>query len=862
MKINLLLLLFTSLLPFASLRAQMTEEELNKLILNSNEQELVVNNSRMLQENFFYFADKIVNKLLEINPKSANYNYRKGFILLEMHTEFEKAIKYLSLASTGLIDKNFDMYSSSEQAAPPDVFYHLGRAYHLNEQYDLAVVNYNTFLEKSTKQSELIPAVKVLIQQCDIAQQQTSSPSRVLIKNMGETINTRYGDYFSRISLDGKTLYFTSRREWENSESKPYRDPMFNNYTEDVYIVNLEENSKTPKRLELSTPQSNEGGVYVSPDERKIYLYKDSIELGDIYLTEFLGDKFNDATSVKINGVNSKAWETNLVISPDEKMVFFTSDRPGGKGKRDIYYSEKKQGSWSQPENLETINTEFDEEAPFVGVDNNVLYFSSNTINSMGGFDVFMTERDVNGNWSTPINLGSPVNSAGDDMYYSSTADGKRAFVSSNRKGGLGEKDIYEMTFPEGKTKNAGLLKGKIVNVNGKKIPESSFITLKCKNCPDWEDVKILPRIEDGEFFGKLEKCREYEIIYFYKENSPSTYKETFKTDCDLAYQEVYKAALLIEQEELITKFYDYDLKGTITSTNLRDKTKKPLENAKIDIYNRQGQKVETLQTNGKGEFSSKITAGLTYGETLDFYAIVSAEVHKTDTFEIKETLKLDTIVNLVFEISTVKNLEELLVLNPIYFDFDNSEIRPDAAIELDKVVSYLTLYPNVKIELGSHTDSRGKANYNQVLSEKRAEASAKYLMKRIPNPNRITYKGYGESKPINDCKGDTIGKVNFKVQFYMSDKSISLNSSLFKGLQAEEYMYDGYYKYTTGNFINDINEANTYKNEIRKLGFSTAFIVAFRDGERINLNKVTKKGACTEAQHQLNRRTEFVIQK
>jgi outer membrane protein OmpA-like peptidoglycan-associated protein/tetratricopeptide (TPR) repeat protein len=755
MKINILLLLSTCFLSISSIWSQMTEEELNQVILEANEQELVIHNSRMLQENFFYYADKISTRLLEINPESANYNYRKGFILLEMHTEFEKAIKYLNKA-TGLIQKNFDMYSSREQAAPPDVFYHLGRAYHLNEEYDKAVVNYNLFLEKTAKQSELIPEAKLRIQQCDVAQRQTAKPINVSIKNMGDKVNTVYGDYSSQVSLDGKSLHITSRREWENGESNAFRDPMFNNYTEDIYLLKLDENNNwyNPKKLDLSKPQINEASVSVSLDERKIYLYKDSSGLGDIFITEYANDQFNGAAPVKINNINTNSWETHLVVSPDGKLLYFVSDRPGGKGRRDIYYMEKKGGKWSAPKNLEAVNTEFDEESPFVGLDNNVLYFSSNNEKSMGGFDVFMTVRDASGNWSPPVNLGYPVNSSGDDVFFTTTADGKKSYVSSLRKGGLGEKDVYEIIYPQPTTKNVAFLNGKIIHSNGKKIPESSFITLRCKNCEEGtDDEQILPRIEDGGFFSKLEKCREYELVYYYKENTPSPYKETFKTDCDLAYQEVYKVVLLIEERELITKLFDYDLNGVVTSNNITDKTKKPLENAVVDIYNRKGQKVETLQTNAQGEFVSKLTTGLTCGEKLDYYAVVSAEVHTTDTFDIKVTLKGDSVIKLAFEISTLKNLEEFLALKPIYFDFDKSDIRPDAAIELDKVVSYLTKYPNVKIELGSHTDSRGKTKYNQGLSEKRAESSAEYIKKRIKNPERITYKGYGESTPVNGCK-------------------------------------------------------------------------------------------------------------
>jgi outer membrane protein OmpA-like peptidoglycan-associated protein/tetratricopeptide (TPR) repeat protein len=758
MKINLLLLLICSFLFHLRSNAQMSTEELNAAILEANEQKLVIHNSRMLQENFFYYADIVANRLLEINPESCNYNYRKGFILLEMHTEFERAIKYLNKA-TSLIDKNFDMYSANEKAAPPDVFYHLGRAYHLNEEYDKAIENYKLFLEKTAKQSELIPEAELRIKQCGIAKQLIATPGKIIVKNLGDKVNTKYGDYSSQVSLDGKSLHITSRRGWENGESDAFRDPMFNNYTEDIYLLKLEgENEWTnPKKLDLSKPQINEASVSISLDERKIYLYKDSTGLGDIFLTEYSNEQFDNATPVKLKDVNSNAWETHLMVSPDGKLLYFVSDRPGGKGRRDIYYMEKLGNSWTEPKNLAAINTDNDEDSPFVGLDNNVLYYSSNSEKSMGGFDVFMTVRDAQGNWSPPVNLGYPINSPGNDIFFTSTADGKQSYLSSLRKGGYGEMDVYEVVFPQKTTKNVAFLNGKIIHANGKKIPESSFVTLRCKNCDDSEDEIILPRINDGGFFSKLEKCKEYELIYYYKENSPSPYRETFKTDCDLAYQEVYKVVLLIEEKELITKLFDYDLDGIVNSNNITEKTIKPLENALVEIYDRKGKKVETLKTNSKGEFISSLANGLNFGDKLDYYAVVSADLHVTDTFDISVVLKGDSVIHLTFEIPTLKNIEDILALNPIYFDFDKSNIRPDAAVELDKVVVYLNKYPNLKIELGSHTDSRGSASYNQSLSQRRAVSSADYLKKRITNPNRVTYKGYGESKLTNGCKDGVI---------------------------------------------------------------------------------------------------------
>jgi len=758
MKIKRLLLIFSSFIVQLQLNAQMTTEELNEAIIEANEQKLVVHNSRMLQENFFYYADIVATKLLEINPESCNYNYRKGFILLEMHTEFERAIKYLTKA-TSLIDKNFDMYSANEKAAPPDAYYHLGRAYHLNEEYDKAEENYKLFLEKTAKQSELIPEAELRIKQCAIAKKLFASPSNIIVKNLGEKVNTKHGDYSSQVSLDGKSLHITSRRAWENGESNPFRDPMFNNYTEDIYLLKLNENRNwsSPSKLDMSRPEINEASVSISLDERKIYLYKDSTGLGDIFITEYSNEQFNNAVPINLNDVNSNAWETHLMVSPDGKLLYFVSDRPGGKGKRDIYYMEKKGSTWSAPKNLVAINTENDEDSPFVGLDNNILYYSSNGDKSMGGFDVFMTVRDAEGNWSPPVNLGYPINSPGNDLFFTSTADGKQSYLSSLRKGGLGEMDVYEVIFPQATTKNVAFLNGKIIHANGKKIPESSFITLHCKNCPDWEDEILLPRIADGGFFSKLEKCKEYELVYYYKENSPSPYRETFKTDCDLAYQEINKVVLLIEEKELITKLFDYDLDGVVTSNNITEKTIKPLENALVDIYDRTGKNVESLKTNSNGQFISSLTSGLNFGDKLDYYAVVSAPTHITDTFDIKQVLKGDSAIHLAFEISTLKNIEDILALNPIYFNFDRSNIRPDAAIELDKVVDYLNKYPNLKIELGSHTDSRGSASYNQSLSQRRAVSSANYLKKRIANPNRVTYKGYGESRTTNGCNDGVI---------------------------------------------------------------------------------------------------------
>ena len=189
-KLVLVTLLF---IPFAG-KSQYTEIEVKNIISQASEQELVIECSRLLQENFFHFADLITDKLLEMNPESANYKYRKGFIELEMRHNYERAIELFS-SSTGNIDKNYDMYSVKEGAVPADIFYHIARAYHLNEDFENAIKNYDLFIEKSDKRSELIPEAENRRIQCGVAKKLMANPKDVDVANLGDSINTEYADF-------------------------------------------------------------------------------------------------------------------------------------------------------------------------------------------------------------------------------------------------------------------------------------------------------------------------------------------------------------------------------------------------------------------------------------------------------------------------------------------------------------------------------------------------------------------------------------------------------------------------------------------------------------------------------------------
>jgi outer membrane protein OmpA-like peptidoglycan-associated protein/tetratricopeptide (TPR) repeat protein len=746
---NKLVALTLLLIPFMG-SSQYSEIEVKNIIAQASEQELVIENSRLLQENFFHFADLITDKLLEINPESANYKYRKGFIELEMRHNYTKAIELFS-SSTGNIDRNYDMYSIKEGSVPADIFYHLGRAHHLNEDLDKAIENFNTFLEQTHKNSELIPEAENRIKQCGSAKKLMSNPKDVEVMNLGDSINTEYADFSSNISLDGRALYFTSRRPWAKGESNGYKDPMLNHFPEDIYQAELSKNNEwqNTNKMSMCKPNFNEATVSVSIDERRVYTYNDKSGLGDIYYSDYMNGQFSAIVPVKINDVNNaERWETHYTVSPDGNTVFFVSDRLEGYGKRDIYMMEKVDGEWSKPKNMgANINSQWDEDAPFMGLDNNVLYFSSTDSSSMGEFDIFMSVKDENNIWSNPVNLGYPINSVGDDLFYTHTADGKKAYLSSFRKGGKGEKDIYRIDVTSN-VQNIAFLNGQIIHAKGKDIPEDSYVQITCVDCENSETMKLTPRIRDGVFLSKLDKCKEYELAYYYNENTKDPYTETFSTNCDLAYEEIYKRVLLDDEAEVIIPFFDYKLRGIVADR----KTGEVIGDAQIHIYDlASSDSLESLSSDSTGHFMSALLDGKDFGYQMNYGVNVTAFGYLNGTFKVEASLGVDSVIELTYLLDK-KEIGTDLGPFMIYYNFDKYDIREDAKVELDKIVTVMNANPEVKIELGSHTDCRGSSSYNMRLSKKRAKSAAEYISSRITNSSRITSKGYGESKLVNDC--------------------------------------------------------------------------------------------------------------
>ncbi|MBC7391454.1 MAG: OmpA family protein [Opitutaceae bacterium] len=397
-------------------------------------------------------------KLDSLNPENAETNYRIG--VCYYNSEYKlKALPYFSKAKK-LLHKHHEM----------DLM--LGRIYHLDHQFDKAIESYNHHRKYVNDKSNGLQAdnkeIDRLIAQCELAKKLMANPLNYEITNLGPKINSKYSDYAPVISADETEMIFTSKR---NTTTGGGFDDLHNGYYEDVYISNKEgkEWGEAKGIGPVINTNGHDAAIGLSPDGQELFLYKpqpnNKFLAGDIYVSDLDGANWKKPVKLSEN-INSPYWESHASITADERTLYFTSDKPGGKGHKDIYVSRRMpDGNWGVAEDLsDKVNTEFDEDCPFIHPDGKTLYFSSIGHASMGGYDIFKTVyNEDTKQWSEPENVGYPINTADDDLFLVWSADGTRAYFSSIRADTYGEKDIY-MASKKEVSNFVVVLKGKVTD--------------------------------------------------------------------------------------------------------------------------------------------------------------------------------------------------------------------------------------------------------------------------------------------------------------------------------------------------------------------------------------------------------------
>lgn len=427
-------------------------------------------------------------------------------------------------------------------------------------------------------------------------------------------------------------------------------------------------------------------------------------------------------------------------LSGDGKILYFTSDMPGGYGGPDIYKAEYIGDSiWSEPINLgPEINTEGTEMFPFYH-DSGILIFASDGHYGLGGLDNFIVKFKEDGKLSKVSNLGSPINSNHDD--FSVVIDKKMEFgyFSSDRDGGKGSDDIYTFNLTEsfkfGKT-----IKG-IAKDDSGIILDSVYVMLRNEN---GDSVSSITTDSTGAYLFEVETEELFKLTGDKLEYNSGINEAN--TDVD---ESVIIANLLLTAKPKISIYCLVTDQQTFV----------PLDSVSIVLTNLENNEVDTIITDESGDFwraldSKKIDDSLLYSLVIEKKGYLS----KTDTYKklIDHEGQYNLHEELNFKMGKVEvgvDLASIIDVNPIYFDLGRYNIRKDAANELDKIVKVMNENPEMEIELGSHTDCRGSINSNRRLSDKRAKSSANYIKAKISNPSRIYGKGYGESILVNECE-------------------------------------------------------------------------------------------------------------
>ena len=339
-----------------------------------------------------------------------------------------------------------------------DIEYLIGRSYQYGENFDKALEFYNLYKQKLASKSNYqgkdkidLPTVDRAIFECENGKEFVASPGNFSIVNIGREINSEYEDYAPVLNENEDEIVFTTRRREDNLNENVFED---NKPYEDIFIAKKTGGTWSyAKNLGavVNTPY-HESSVALSADGNTLFIFNDEGG-GDIFYSERQpGGDFS--AKIPLPGIiNSSFEEKSISVSKDEKTLYFSSNRPGGFGGLDIYKATKdSKGEWTNVKNLgPKINTEMDDDGLFIDYDDVTLFFSSKGRKGMGGFDVFKATLDPKTNeWSEPVNLGYPINTPDDDIYFVITKDAKRAYYSSVREDGMGYTDIYMITIPEG----------------------------------------------------------------------------------------------------------------------------------------------------------------------------------------------------------------------------------------------------------------------------------------------------------------------------------------------------------------------------------------------------------------------------
>ncbi len=549
------------------------------------------------------------------------------------------ASNYADLRDFFKSKKYFEEAIALDSLYAPAAFFFLAKAEWELEEYAECATHLASYLRNKPKSERNRRAAERLLSSASFAATAVKNPVAFEPKSVGDSINTRWSEYFPSLTADGESLIFT-RRDHGNDENF-YRSERKDGLWQ------------KPAPLEGVNTSDNEGAQAISPDGSwLVFTGCNREEEGfqgacDLYWSQLKSTGWSKPVPFS-PVINSPDWDAQPSIGADNKTLIFSSSRPGTRGSMDLWQCTRQPGGkWANPENLgPNINTAGKDHTPFLHPDGQTLYFASDSLPGMGGSDIFFARKEADGTWGKPQNIGYPINTKGEEGMLVVSLDGRTAYFASDRPGGKGGLDIYTFELPA------------------------------------------------------------------FARPQPVTYAKAKVTNAATGYP-------------LIAKVEFTDLKT-----------------GKIFV---------SASTRSDGSFLVCLPAGK------DYALNVSKEkfLFFSDNFNLVESATLDKPFLLNIELQPILPAEALakegkpIVLRNVFFETGSAELRPESMSELDRLAQLLTESPTLKIQIHGHTDDVGEADFNQTLSESRAKSVQDYLLAKNIASERLRFKGFGESKPL-----------------------------------------------------------------------------------------------------------------